>query len=356
MKIDEKKRMQEMVSGHRTGLPDKLLRLFAARAPLEPNKGPPRRSRPPKLPYTGVAQYVHLFAEPGDPEYEPPPPETRPPEPRVFTNPEMPSQARVDIETKIEKDIRLQQERQQAAAAAREENIASWDPAKDPSAEGDPFKTLFVSRLSYDVTERKLRREFEEYGPIKRIRLVHDKNSGKPRGYAFIEYEHKNDMKQAYKMADGRKIEGKRVLVDVERGRTVPNWRPRRLGGGKGGEARLMPRPPKDPKRQFVLRIIERAVAEKERLARKDEEKVEHRRERDRSSAREEGERRRERSREREDGERRRDDGERRRDRDRSRERDRERDRSRDRSDRKRESRYDDRDRDYKRSRRERDL
>jgi hypothetical protein len=35
-----------------------------------------------------------------------------------------------------------------------------------------------VGRLSYDVTERKLRREFEEYGPIKSIRLVHDKNSG----------------------------------------------------------------------------------------------------------------------------------------------------------------------------------
>lgn len=31
-------------------------------------------------------------------------------------------------------------------------------------------------------------------------------------------------MKNAYKMADGRKIEGRRVLVDVERGRTVPNW------------------------------------------------------------------------------------------------------------------------------------
>ena len=48
--------------------------------------------------------------------------------------------------------------------------------------------------------------------------------AGKPRGYAFIEYEHKNDMKQAYKMADGRKVEDRRVLVDVERGRTVPNW------------------------------------------------------------------------------------------------------------------------------------
>ena len=47
---------------------------------------------------------------------------------------------------------------------------------------------------------------------------------GKSRGYAFIEYEHKNDMKEAYKNADGRKIEGRRVVVDVERGRTVKGW------------------------------------------------------------------------------------------------------------------------------------
>ena len=44
--------------------------------------------------------------------------------------------------------------------------------------QGDPFKTLFVGRLSYEVTERKLKREFEEFGPIKRVRLVHDKNTG----------------------------------------------------------------------------------------------------------------------------------------------------------------------------------
>ena len=37
-----------------------------------------------------------------------------------------------------------------------------------------------------------------------------------------------------YKQADGKKIDNRRVLVDVERGRTVPNWRPRRLGGGLG--------------------------------------------------------------------------------------------------------------------------
>ncbi|XP_058209889.1 U1 small nuclear ribonucleoprotein 70 kDa-like [Rhododendron vialii] len=41
-------------------------------------------------------------------------------------------------------------------------------------------------------------------------------------------------MKAAYKQADGKKLYNRRVLVDVERGRTVPNWWPRRLGSGLG--------------------------------------------------------------------------------------------------------------------------
>ena len=102
------------------------------------------------------------------------------------------------------------------------------------------------------MTEAKLRREFEQYGPIKRIRLVRNSATDKPRGYAFIEYQSQRDMKGAYKNADGRKIENRRVVVDVERGRTVPNWRPRRVGGGLGGtrlggKARRPPRQPLTP-------------------------------------------------------------------------------------------------------------
>merc|ERR1711970_320628 len=67
---------------------------------------------------------------------------------------------------------------------------------------------------------------------------VHNTKNGKPRGYAFIEYEHEKDMHSAYKHADGKKIDGRRVLVDVERGRTVKGWLPRRLGGGLGGTRR----------------------------------------------------------------------------------------------------------------------
>ena len=74
-----------------------------------------------------------------------------------------------------------------------------WDPHADTNATGDPFKTLFVGRINYDSSESKLRREFETYGPIKRIRMVNDANSGKPRGYAFIEYEHERDMHCKYR-------------------------------------------------------------------------------------------------------------------------------------------------------------
>ena len=47
--------------------------------------------------------------------------------------------------------------------------------------------------------------------------------------------EGKYTMKTAYKQADGQKIEDRRIVVDVERGRTVKGWAPRRLGGWLGG-------------------------------------------------------------------------------------------------------------------------
>lgn len=45
----------------------------------------------------------------------------------------------------------------------------SVDPTKDPQARGDPFRTLFVARLSYDVKESDLEREFGRFGPVERV-------------------------------------------------------------------------------------------------------------------------------------------------------------------------------------------
>jgi len=97
------------------------------------------------------------------------------------------------------------------------------------------YHTLFIGRLAYEVTERKLLRELEQYGPIKDVQIISNPNDGKSRGYAFCEYEKEEDMKRAYRAADGMQLEGKAIVVDVERGHTVPNWLPRRLGGGLGG-------------------------------------------------------------------------------------------------------------------------
>uniref|UniRef100_A0A0D9XHC7 RRM domain-containing protein n=1 Tax=Leersia perrieri TaxID=77586 RepID=A0A0D9XHC7_9ORYZ len=199
-----------MGQGHPTGLTPNLLKLFEPRPPLEFK--PPVEKR--KLPaYTGMSQFVSHFAEPGDPEYAPPVP---------------------TCETKAEKKDRIRKSKLEQGAAKVAEELEKYDPQSDPNATGDPYKTLFVARLNYETSEHRVKREFEAYGPIKRVRLVTDKETNKPRGYAFIEYMHTRDMKNAYKQADGRKVDNRRVLVDVERGRTVPNWRPRRLGGGLG--------------------------------------------------------------------------------------------------------------------------
>lgn len=139
------------------------------------------------------------------------------------------------VETKDERKERKRKERAEQIAYKLEQDLALWDPSNAATNTGDPYKTLFVARINYDTSESKLRREFEVYGPIRKISLLSDKTSGKPRGYAFIEFEHERDMHSAYKHADGKKIDGRRVLVDVERGRTVKGWRPRRLGGGLGG-------------------------------------------------------------------------------------------------------------------------
>lgn len=118
----------------------------------------------------------------------------------------------------------------------------TYKPADDPEAIGDPYKTLFIARLHKSATESDLRREFEGFGSIERVRIVRDKKA-RSRGYAFIVFERERDMKAAYKESDRLHIMGKRVLVDVERGRTVRGWKPRRLGGGLGGRPKPEPAP-----------------------------------------------------------------------------------------------------------------
>ncbi|KAI9840747.1 MAG: hypothetical protein M1837_001321 [Sclerophora amabilis] len=151
----------------------------------------------------------------------------------------------VPTESWLQRRDRLKLERKEKQEKLLTEGVHEYRPADDPQARGDAFKTLFVARLAYETKESDLEREFGRFGPIERIRIVTDahandkekeKKKKKPhKGYGFIVYEREKDMKAAYKETDGIRIKDRRVLVDVERGRTVKGWKPRRYGGGLGG-------------------------------------------------------------------------------------------------------------------------
>lgn len=138
-------------------------------------------------------------------------------------------------ETFEETKQRRRVEKKQRHVENQKEALDDWNPNEDTEVRGDPYKTLFIARMSYELTKEDLEKEFAPFGKIERIRIVHSTKDDKPRGYAFIVYDREKDMRAALDRTDGIKIKGHRILVDVERGRTVKSWKPMRLGGGKGG-------------------------------------------------------------------------------------------------------------------------
>ncbi|ANQ09010.1 U1 small nuclear ribonucleoprotein [Plasmodium coatneyi] len=187
------------------GMPPHILILFQARPPLSFHKPIQKKKHEP---YSGISEYVNLFED-----KEPPP--------------------KIKLENAKERKERKKKEKITYNELMLKELRKNYDPFKNEDLTEDPKKTIFIGRLSYDVNEKKLKKEFEVYGKIKKVKIIYDKNF-KPKGYGFIEFEHTKSFNDAYNLADGKKIDNRRILVDVERGRTVKNWIPRRLGGGKG--------------------------------------------------------------------------------------------------------------------------
>ncbi|KAM5430380.1 hypothetical protein McanMca71_005676 [Microsporum canis] len=211
-------------------LPPNLLALFAPRPPLrylQPISRAPDDVKPSTI--SGVAGYLDELKKYGE---------------------EVPYNA---TESWLQRKDRLKMEKREQAEKRLAAGLTEYNPSEDPQIRGDPFRTLFVSRLSYEVKEADLEREFGRFGPIERIRIVKDTKNPNPkkphRGYAFIVYEREKDMKAAYKETDGIRIKDRRALVDVERGRTVKGWKPRRFGGGLGGRGytKAMPSRPLGP-------------------------------------------------------------------------------------------------------------
>ncbi|HMF40055.1 MAG TPA: RNA-binding protein [Polyangia bacterium] len=90
---------------------------------------------------------------------------------------------------------------------------------------------LYVGNLSYNVTEGELRDVFAEGGRnVVEVKIVMDRDTGRPRGFAFVEMGSDDEANGAISSLSGREIQGRPINVSEARARA-----PRSGGGGGGG-------------------------------------------------------------------------------------------------------------------------
>lgn len=94
---------------------------------------------------------------------------------------------------------------------------------RPPSGDRTINKKLFVGNLSYNTGEARLREFFAEVGPILHVSIPADRESGRPRGFAFIEFQTAEDARAALDLLDGRELDGRKLrLSEADRSRKGP--------------------------------------------------------------------------------------------------------------------------------------
>jgi RNA recognition motif-containing protein len=78
---------------------------------------------------------------------------------------------------------------------------------------------LFVGNLTYDMTEAELREHFAAVGPLSYIYLPTDRETGKPRGFAFVEFSERADADEAIRRLNHQEFKGRQLVVNEARAR-----------------------------------------------------------------------------------------------------------------------------------------
>lgn len=92
--------------------------------------------------------------------------------------------------------------------------------------------SIYVGNLSYTATEDDLRDAFAQYGTVSKVNIVMDRETGRPRGFAFIEMADGREAATAIQQMNLKEIAGRAITVNEARPK--PD-RPRRGGGGRRG-------------------------------------------------------------------------------------------------------------------------
>jgi len=93
---------------------------------------------------------------------------------------------------------------------------------------------IFVGNLSYETTPEDLQATFSQFGNVERINIVRDRDTGQPRGFAFVEMTSAGDAQNAISQLNGTQLHGR--ALNVNEARPKPEGGGRR--GGFGGQGR----------------------------------------------------------------------------------------------------------------------
>ena len=77
-----------------------------------------------------------------------------------------------------------------------------------------PCRVLGVFGLNFQTEERNLRRVFEKYGSLDKVKLVTDPRTGRSRGFGFIYFTHVDDAQEAKEKLHGKEIEGNHIRIE----------------------------------------------------------------------------------------------------------------------------------------------
>ena len=97
------------------------------------------------------------------------------------------------------------------------------------------MKKVFVGNLDFGATEESIRSAFEAYGAVERVSLMTDRDTGRSRGFAFVEMSDAQEADQAIAGLNGANLGGRAINVNEARPKTDS---PRRSGGGDRRERR----------------------------------------------------------------------------------------------------------------------
>ena len=98
------------------------------------------------------------------------------------------------------------------------------------NGQGDLLKNIFVGNLAFSATEDSLRAMFEAHGAVERVSIMTDRETGRSRGFGFVEMTNADEADRAIAALNGAELSGRAMNVNEAR--------PKGEGGGGGGGGR----------------------------------------------------------------------------------------------------------------------